>query len=34
MLLQAIHYYEKGPTQNEEWRIVQSKNKEAGTMQW
>ena len=25
---------EKGPTQNEEWRIVQPKNKETGTMQW
>ena len=29
-------YYcnEKGPTQNEEWRIVRPKNKETGTMQW
>ena len=25
---------EKDPTQNEEWRIVQPKNKETGTMQW
>ena len=24
---------EKGPTQNEEWRIVQPKNKETGTTQ-
>ena len=25
---------EKGPTPNEEWRIVQPTNKETGTMQW
>ena len=25
---------EKGPVRNEEWRIVQPKNKERGTMQW
>ena len=24
----------KGPTQKEEWRIVQPKNKETGTMRW
>ena len=25
---------EKDPAQNEEWRVVQLKNKETGTMQW
>ena len=24
----------KGPTQKEEWRLVQPKNKETGTMRW